>query len=199
MIGVVDYKAGNLRSVELALEHLHVEFIVSNKAEVIEACERIIVPGVGNARSAMEFLDTAGLSFALKKYAASGKPMLGICLGAQIILESSQEDNAVCLGIIKGTAQKFTVQQKVPHIGWNTICIVQRHPILQDLANNTSFYFVHAYYPVPAGQAVIAECNYEHNFAAVIGQENVVATQFHPEKSGEQGLCLLNNFLRWKP
>jgi glutamine amidotransferase len=205
-VAVIDYQAGNLRSVETALRHLGAEFRVTARPQEALEAERLLVPGVGEARAAMQVLDPAGLGQAVREFAASGRPVLGICLGAQVIFERSEERNTPCLGILPGEVRRFppSLRQaglKVPHMGWNRV--FQRgsgHPLLAGVPDGSWFYFVHSYYPQPAApELVLAECEYGLRFAAGVGRGNLAAFQFHPEKSGAPGLRLLANFLEWRP
>lgn len=201
-IAVVDYDAGNLRSVETALSYLAAGYRVIQDPEELNSSDRLVVPGVGDARAAMETLESRGFVGAIRAFADSGRPVLGICLGSQIILDRSEENDAVCLGLIRGRAVALPSDRglKVPHMGWNTIIPTGAHPLLHGVARDDSFYFVHSYVPHPEEKEdVLAECDYEGLFAAVIGRDNVVATQFHPEKSGPVGLRMLQNFLHWDP
>lgn len=201
MIAVVDYEAGNLRSVETALRYLGASFLVTAEPERLRTASRVIVPGVGDAAAAMERLNTLGMSGALREFSRLGRPLLGICLGSQIVLDRSQENQAEGLGIIAGEAVAFDDRpgRKVPHMGWNTLQSVVQHPLFAGIEAETSFYFVHSYYPRPADERdCLAITDYEEKFCSVVGRDNVVATQFHPEKSGEPGLRMLHNFLHWK-
>lgn len=201
MIAVVDYDAGNLRSVETALRHLGTAFQVTNEPRDIRGADRVIVPGVGDAAAAMDRLNHLGMSDALREFARSGHPFLGICLGSQIVLDRSQENDAQCLGIITGEAVAFDGRpgRKVPHMGWNTLLPRVDHPLFAGIPQETSFYFVHSYVPRPAEERdCLAVTEYEETFCSVVGRENVVATQFHPEKSGEPGLRMLRNFAEWR-
>ncbi len=200
MIGVIDYGAGNLRSVQRSLEHLGLKCTITRDTGQIRACERVIFPGVGAAGAAMEHIDSLGLREVLLEVVARGVPFLGICLGTQIILDASEEDQAACLGLIPGVARRFPValEVKIPHMGWNSLHIQRHHPLLEGVKAASQFYFVHSYYPDPTAEdAVVARCEHGIRFPAVIARRNVVAVQFHPEKSGEPGLCLLRNFSRW--
>lgn len=201
MIAVVDYDAGNLRSVETALRHLGAGFVVTADPEVVRGAERVIVPGVGDAAAAMGRLNSLGLSDALREFARSGGPLLGICLGSQIVLDRSDENSAQCLGIIPGEAVAFDERpgRKVPHMGWNTLIPRADHPLFAGIAPETSFYFVHSYVPRPAEvRDCLALTEYQEEFCSVVGRDNVIATQFHPEKSGEPGLRMLQNFAQWR-
>lgn len=199
---VLDYDAGNLRSVETALTALGARFVVTRDPQVAAGADRLIIPGVGDARAAMAILDETGLTGAINTVADSGKPVLGICLGSQIVLDRSEENDARCLGLIPGVARQFVPQPgiKIPHMGWNTIDRTAAHPLTAGIPSDASFYFVHSFYPAPEnGGAVYAETEYGVRFASIVGTGTVVATQFHPEKSGEFGLRMLQNFLDWAP
>ena len=205
MITLVDYKAGNLTSVRRALTHLGIPCQVSADPETVRRAEKIIFPGVGAAGAAMEVLQERGLDAALKESFAAGTPILGICIGCQIILEASEEDNAVCLGLLPGKTIRFSVPNplahplKIPHMGWNTVSVTQAHPLLAHLRPGDEFYFVHSYYPQPADLSQIyAVSDYGGEFPVAIGKDNLFAVQFHAEKSGPVGLKLLENFAGWR-
>jgi glutamine amidotransferase len=203
MISIIDYKAGNLTSVKRALDFLGIQSVITHDAGVIQKSERIIFPGVGNAASAVPVLRERGIDEALREAFVLGTPMLGICLGTQIILSHSEEGETECLGLIKGTVKKFSLTDKslkIPHMGWNEIKIRQKHYLLKDIAPGTQMYFVHSYYPLPDDESLtIASCEYEIEFPCAIGRHNLFATQFHPEKSGRAGLSILKNFAVWDP
>ncbi len=203
MITIVDYQAGNLTSVKRALDVLGVPCQISGEAEVVRRAERIIFPGVGYAGTAMEVLKTRGLDSALKEAFERGTPILGICIGSQVILSHCEEGNTPGLDLLRGDCPRFRLQDatlKIPHMGWNAVTCVQPHPILEHLRPGDEFYFVHSYYPQPADAGcVYATCEYGLTFPAAIGMRNLFAVQFHAEKSGPVGLRLLKNFARWKP
>lgn len=203
MITIVDYKAGNLTSVRRALDHLGIEAHISADPEVVRRSERIIFPGVGHAGAAMEVLRTRGLDAALKEAFAQGTPILGICIGCQIILSHSEEGDTPGLNLIPGVCTRFQLQDeslKIPHMGWNTVTMTQPHPVLAHLKPGDAFYFVHSYYPQPADEAnIYATCAYEITFPVAIGADNLFAVQFHAEKSGPLGPRVLENFARWQP
>lgn len=205
MIAIVDYRAGNLTSVKRALEFLGHPCEITDDANKIRAAERVILPGVGAAGATMENLRALGLAEVLKRdVAAAGKPFLGICIGIQVLFDRSEEDNAQCLGVIAGHVTRYPASidgraLKVPQIGWNRVRQTRAHPIFAGVPDNTHFYFVNSYYPVPADPGVaIAESDYGVNFVAAVASGNVIATQFHLEKSGAAGLKLLDNFCRLK-
>ncbi len=198
-IGVVDYKAGNLKSVETALKYLKANFIISGNSRDLAGCGKIIFPGVGEALSAMNVLNKSGLAAFMKNSFASDIPILGICLGSQIVLDTSDENNAVCLGLVPGRAVRFTKTSglKIPHMGWNQVEIIRDHYIFNGVPDNSSFYFVHSYYPAPqSSNDVVAVTEYGKTFSSVFTSRNLVAVQFHPEKSGENGLQMLLNFIK---
>ena len=204
MLAIIDYKAGNLTSVKLALDALGVEAKITHVADEILSAERVIFPGVGAAGSAMKTLNERGLGDVIRQVAAAGTPFMGICLGTQIILEHSEEDNADCIGLLEGDVVKFqptNPRDKVPEIGWNSVEIKRQHPIFDGIEDGSEFYFVHSFYPAPSSEdEIIGETEYaDVTFASVLGKANVVATQFHPEKSGKIGMRLLENFTKWTP
>lgn len=199
---VVDYGSGNLRSVETALCFLGAEFRISGSPEEVLSARRLIVPGVGEARAAMDELSASGLGQAIEAFWHAGYPLLGICLGCQIIFDLSEERSTACLGLLPGRVERFSSEQgrKVPHMGWNQVYQSRPHPLFTGLADGAFFYFVHSYYPAPKDErVVIGECEYGLRFAAAVARDNLVACQFHPEKSGGNGLSLLKNFLCWDP
>jgi imidazole glycerol-phosphate synthase subunit HisH len=201
MLAIVDYDAGNLASVKRALDHLGIAAWFTADPRQLCAAERIVFPGVGHARSAMDTLHQRELDQGLREAFAAGTPILGICLGAQIVLSHSEEGDTECLGLIAGTCRRFELRDpalKIPHMGWDSIAVSRPHPVLNGIRPEDEFYFVHSYYPQTADSAdTLATCEYETTFAAAIGRRNLVATQFHPEKSGEAGLAILRHFSRW--
>jgi len=198
MIAILDYGAGNLRSVAKAFEAVGTVPTVTNDPAVIAAADGLVVPGQGSAVDSMRRLEEMGLIEPIKQFVASGKPFLGVCLGEQLIFESSEEgDGVTCLGLLPGTVRRLPGGQKVPHIGWNSVKIVRGHPLLAGVPDNAHFYFVHSYYVDPADpSAVVGETEYGVTFASIVAQGNVFATQFHPEKSSEIGLQIYRNFAR---
>jgi glutamine amidotransferase len=201
MTAIIDYNAGNLTSVKRALDHLNVESTISSDPTVLRSAERLIFPGVGHAATAMTMLRERGLDIVLREAFAAGMPVLGICLGAQIILSRSEEGDTPGLGIIEGTVPRFTFADpslKIPHMGWDTVRLIRRHPVVRDVKPGDEFYFVHSYYPLPSDRrAVIGVGDYGIEFPAIIGRDNLIALQFHPEKSGGAGLGILKNFSTW--
>ncbi len=200
-IGIIDYDAGNLKSVETALSYLGGKFFVSSDPGELSKCDKLIFPGVGEARSSMKVLQSYGLDIFLQEYFKKGNPILGICLGCQIILDYSEERNTDCLGLIKGRSRLFSSEMglKIPHMGWNQVKQYEKHYIFNNIPDNSSFYFVHSYYPDPADQNIcIGMTDYGINFSSAFCYENLIALQFHPEKSGPHGLQLLDNFIKTK-
>jgi imidazole glycerol-phosphate synthase subunit HisH len=199
VIAIIDYCAGNLRSVQRALRHLGLPCIITADAQMIAEADRVIFPGVGAAGKAMATIRSAGLDLTIHEVIDRGTPFLGICLGTQIIFDSSEEDAAACLGIFPGRVRRFPEKgEKIPHMGWNTLRQGRGHPMLHGVQENAWFYFVHSYYPDPSDEAdVVARTSYCIEFVSAVSRGNVFATQFHPEKSGEPGLKILENFSRW--
>ena len=202
MIAIIDYEAGNLTSVARALTHLGYENQITSAAETIAAAERVIFPGVGAAKATMETLQKRRLDEVLIDFYRSGKPMLGICIGIQILFVHSDEEDTECLGLLPGYVKKFpmtdtkTETLKVPQIGWNEVYQTESHAIFEGVPNPAHFYFVNSYYPVPETQdVVIGKTTYGLEFCSAIAYNNLIATQFHLEKSGRVGLKMLNNFL----
>ncbi|MCY4401222.1 MAG: imidazole glycerol phosphate synthase subunit HisH [Candidatus Poribacteria bacterium] len=199
MIAIIDYKAGNLTSVARALDHLGYENEITDDVNTILDAERVIFPGVGAAKATMDNLQIGSLDGVLIKFYESGKPMLGICIGIQILFEHSEEENTVCLGLLPGNVKKYPVDNglKVPQIGWNEVRQVQQHKIFEGVPNPAHFYFVNSYYPVPKlSDTIIGKTTYGIEFCSAIAHNNLIATQFHLEKSGRVGLKMLENFLK---
>lgn len=194
-IAVIDYQSGNLRSVVKALEAVGLEAQVTSDPVEVEKSHALVLPGVGSGQSAMDSLKGLGLVETLKQFAHSGKPFLGICLGLQLLLEDTEEGNTACLGIVSGSVKKLPGGLKVPHMGWNDIEFSSEHPILAGIPKNSFFYFVHSYYAIPNDpQAIAGTTNYGLPFCSIYAKDNLVATQFHPEKSGPIGLKIYENF-----
>ncbi|MCD6215004.1 MAG: imidazole glycerol phosphate synthase subunit HisH [Candidatus Desulfofervidus sp.] len=209
MIAIVNYRAGNLTSVQRALSYLgYKSKITSNPGEILKA-KRVIFPGVGAAGTAMKDLKKTGMGEALKEIYLRKVPLLGICLGTQVIFEYSEEDNTPCLGILSGTVKAFPYPLKdpeggeilkVPHMGWNYVEFIKPHPVFVNILPEAQFYFVHSYYPSPQyPEHVLGITDYGIKFSSVVASKSLVAVQFHPEKSGRPGLKILDNFCRWRP
>jgi len=200
VIVIIDYQAGNLTSVVRSLKALGVEGAVTQDPAVVAQASRVIFPGVGAAGQAMATLRELGLDQALRQSCQRGIPILGICLGAQIILEGSEENDATCLGLLPGRTRALPRVQdlKIPHMGWNRVRFLKDHPVFKELPEGAEYYFVHSYYPAPdQASMVLGVTDHGIEFPSAIGWRNLVATQFHPEKSGRFGLQILENFLAW--
>ncbi|MCG6936603.1 MAG: imidazole glycerol phosphate synthase subunit HisH [Gammaproteobacteria bacterium] len=209
VIAIVDYGMGNLRSVLKALEHVTTDsqrVIVTSNAQEIADAERVVFPGQGAARACMEHLRQMNLE-AVVLQAASEKPFLGICMGMQVLMKHSEENEGVdCMNLYAGEVRAFadvTIRPqmqnlKIPHMGWNRVSQKQAHPLWQGIPDNNRFYFVHSYYVDPEDKSLIAgTTEFGIEFVSVIAKDNVFAAQFHPEKSAHDGLQLLKNFCRW--
>ena len=198
MIAIVDYGAGNVRSVSNAIAKLgHQAKVTSEPSEIADA-KAIIVPGVGSAADAMANLRTLKLAESIKQWIAGGRPFLGVCIGLQILLTVSEEGGwCECLDIIPGRVRRLPLGQKVPHMGWNQVKQKVSHPVFDGIPDGASFYFLHSYYVDPADRSlVIGETEYGIPICSVIAAGNLIATQFHPEKSGKSGLKMYENFIR---
>ncbi len=198
MLAVLDYGAGNLRSVVRALEVGGARPVVLGDPEALLRADALVFPGVGAAGSAMRRLREGGLDEAVREFYRSGRPILGVCLGLQLLFDLSEEDGGTPgLGLIPGRVRRFPDGLKTPHMGWNQVRRRKDHPILAGIPDGAYFYFVHSYYAEPADPAVVVgTTDYGVDFASVVARENLVATQFHPEKSGRWGLAVYANFLR---
>lgn len=206
MVGIIDFNAGNITSLERALEYLKIDFIRSKNPDDLKECDRFIFPGDGDDAYAMDQLKKSRFDVFVREQVKNRKPLLGICVGSQIIFEKSEEGNAECLGLIKGEIKHFysidpQMEQekiKVPHMGWNNITFENGDcPILEGIKNDSDVYFVHSFVIQPEDFSVVkAYAEYKIKVPAVIQKENVFACQFHPEKSGTTGLKILENFCK---
>jgi glutamine amidotransferase len=198
MIGIIDYGMGNIHSVQKALEYMGAETLVTNQPDEIRLCEKIVLPGVGAFSDAVEELQKRGMAEAIHTAVRNKKIFLGICLGMQLLFETSEEaKNTLGLGLLKGRVKKFSQKGfKVPQMGWNQLKVKGECPLLRDISDNAYVYFCHSYYPDPEDKEVIAAtCDYGRDFAAVVYKDNIYGVQFHPEKSQEVGLKMLRNFV----
>jgi glutamine amidotransferase len=198
MITIIDYGAGNLRSVVNAVSRLGYESrVTADPAEVLKA-RAVILPGVGAAADTMANLREQGLDEPIRRVIAEGKPFLGVCIGMQVLFSDTEEGGShQCLGVVPGAVRKFPPGLKVPHMGWNQLKQKIAHPVFEGIADGADFYFVHSYYVEPGDKSLVAgETEYGLPFCSVVAQGNLVATQFHPEKSGEVGLKVYDNFIR---
>ncbi len=203
MIAIVDYRAGNLTSVKLALDALGAASQITANPEAILAAERVVFPGVGAAGAGMKALEEAKLVPVLREVIGRGTPFLGVCFGMQLLFERSEEDGGIdCLGLVQGAVRRFapsSPRDKIPHMGWNAVRVARPHPLLAGIEDESEFYFVHSYYCAPRIESeIVATTDYaDTEFASVACRANVFATQFHPERSGRIGLRLYDNFTRW--
>ncbi|MBN2865913.1 MAG: imidazole glycerol phosphate synthase subunit HisH [Thiotrichales bacterium] len=205
LVAVVDYGMGNLRSVSKAAEHVadtNTKILVTNQPDEIESADAIIFPGQGAAKACMQALRDTGMIHPIQK-AAQEKPFLGICMGLQVLMSHSNENNGIdCLDIIKGNVKHFDIEDhselKVPHMGWNQITQTIDHPLWQNIPQDSRFYYVHSYFVQPENTQYIAgQTTHGETFAAALSHKNLFAIQAHPEKSADHGLQLLKNFLQW--
>jgi len=199
VIAIIDYKMGNLRSVQKGFEHAGVsDVVVTDDPSVIENAHGIVLPGVGAFRDAAANLRESGVEDMVRHKAAHGTPFLGICLGLQLLADIGYEDGEWAgLGMVPGTCERLPGGVKIPHIGWNTVEYPRDSTLFQGIPDSTAFYFVHSYRFVPAdSSAVIGSTEYGVRFAAAVQHDNIFAVQFHPEKSSTMGLRLLANFGR---
>ena len=211
-VAVVDYGMGNLRSVTQAViqaaHNTGMDVVWAQRPEEVMAAQRVILPGQGAMRDCMAALRSSGMLAAVL-HAAAHKPLLGVCVGMQMLLDRSEEQAQNCLAIIPGEVRKFDLATrtqpdgsrfKVPQMGWNQVTHTQPHALWAGVPDNSYFYFVHSFYAQPSQtQHSVGEADYGGRFSAAIARDNIFATQFHPEKSAEHGLHLLGNFLRWMP
>ena len=211
-VAVVDYGMGNLRSVSQAVAHVardaDVKVIVTSNPEEVYAAERVVLPGQGAMRDCMRELRDSGLKDAVL-HAAAHKPLMGVCVGMQMLLDHSEEQDTPGLGLIPGRVKRFRLdgqrqpdgsRYKVPQMGWNRVFQSRAHPVWAGVPNGAWFYFVHSYYAQPSEPRHIAgETEYGVRFTCAVARDNIFATQFHPEKSADHGLALYRNFLHWKP
>ena len=210
-VAVVDYGMGNLRSVTQAVMHVAadagVDVVWARTPQEVMDAERVVLPGQGAMRDCMRELHESGM-FDAVMHAAAHKPLMGVCVGMQMLMDHSQEQDTTCLGLIPGEVVKFELagqhqpdgsRYKVPQMGWNQVWI-NNHPVWGDVPDGSYFYFVHSYYAQPSDERhTVGETDFGQRFSSAIARDNIFATQFHPEKSAEQGLALYRNFLHWNP
>ena len=199
LIAIVDYRAGNVRSVERALQRFGADARITSDAKLIERADGVVFPGQGACDSSMVELRRRGLVEPIKEYIAGGRPFLGVCLGLQLLLERSEEGDEPCLGVIPGTVRRFPqdLGMKVPHMGWNRVKLTQTPAMMRGVPDGSYFYFVHGYYADPEQDDVIAATtSYGLEFCSGVAWDNVLGVQFHPEKSGDVGLGVYRNFVR---
>jgi glutamine amidotransferase len=211
-IAVVDYGMGNLRSVSQAVQHVAqgtgLDVVITSRPEDVMAAERVVLPGQGAMRDCMRELHESGLKDAVL-HAAAHKPLMGVCVGMQMLLDHSEEQDTPGLGLIAGRVRRFQLEgqiqpdgsrYKVPQMGWNRVSQALPHAIWADVPDEAWFYFVHSYYAAPSdGHHSVGVSEYGERFTCAVARDNIFATQFHPEKSAAHGLALYRNFLHWKP
>ena len=199
MIAIIDYGAGNIRSIEKALEHVGAKVQVTDDPAVVAAAQAVVLPGVGSGGTAMARMIERGLDGAIRQATEQGKPFLGICLGMQLLADHHAEGQVDGLGLFRGNVRRIAYGPKIPHMGWNQVTPLHAGlPIFDNISPDAYFYFAHSYYVEPQDeQGVAAVTNYGSPYCSVIVTERVWGTQFHPEKSGTVGLQLLSNFVRW--
>lgn len=192
---MLDYGSGNLHSVSRALAHVGADVTVTSQAAQVARADALVIPGVGHFGACMRALAGAGLDAAIKDFVGTGRPVFGVCLGMQVLFQSSEEDGASGLGILPGSVRKLPDTVRVPHMGWNTVVWSAPHPYAAGVDPGAWFYFVHSFAP-EVGGATVGVGEHGRPFAAAVARNNVFATQFHPEKSGQAGLELYANFVR---
>ena len=202
LIAVIDYDMGNLHSACKGLETVGAVPKITDSPLDLEKADAIVLPGVGSFDPAVRQIRSRHLEKPIKAAIANGKPFLGICLGLQILFDSSEEGQEAGLGVIPGTVRRFRSEPgiTIPHMGWNQVQQVQKHALWEGIPDNSAFYFVHSYYAVPANSAhTVGATDYGSLFTCAVAKDNIFATQFHPEKSAHLGLRLYQNFTRWQP
>jgi imidazole glycerol-phosphate synthase subunit HisH len=198
MIAVIDYGAGNLRSVINAITRLGYQARITSRPEDVLQAKAVFLPGVGAAGDTMASLKKLGLTDTICKLVAEDRPLFGICIGLQILFTGTEEGGwHDCLNIIPGRVKKLPAGLKIPHMGWNQVKQSFRHPLFEGVPDKANFYFIHSYYGEPEDQSVVlSETNYGVSFCSAVARGNLVATQFHPERSGDLGLRIYENFIR---
>jgi glutamine amidotransferase len=195
-IAVLDYGMGNLHSVARAIAHVGGTPDVTDDEEAIASAQALVIPGVGRFGACMRALTERGLDRTIHEVVASGRPVFGVCLGMQVLLEASDEDPEPGLALVPGRSRRLPVAVKVPHMGWNTVTWTRDHPYVAGIADGTRFYFVHSFAPDASNETTVGVTEHGASFAAVVARGNVFATQFHPEKSSEAGLGIYDAFVK---
>ena len=201
MIGILDLNLGNLRSVSNAVYNLGYDFSVVTHAEHFETISHLIIPGVGSFDTAMQYANALQIKETVQSFAKQGKPVLGICLGMQLLADYGEEGGgSEGFGLIRGNVVKMTGAEgmRLPHVGWNTVILGGEHPVLHKCKDKVDYYFVHSYHLVcSTARNIIAKTEYGAEFCSIVAEKNVIGFQFHPEKSQNNGLLLLENFCEW--
>ncbi len=204
MLAILDYEAGNQTSVLRALKAQNIECVITADSKILQNADGVIFPGVGSAAQAMDYLISHKLDIELETLVANNKPILGLCLGAQILLDFSEEHNTKTLGIVSGKCRMFSTELKdgnreinIPHMGWNALQLKKESPLFNGIKSGDEFYFVHSYYNEVESDLVLATTQYGLEFASIYGRDGLWAVQCHPEKSGKVGLKLLENFAEY--
>tara|TARA_B100000809_G_scaffold261054_1_gene309180 strand:+ start:650 stop:1267 length:618 start_codon:yes stop_codon:yes gene_type:complete len=195
-ITIVDYEAGNVRSVQKAFQKVGGQASITSDPDEVIRADALVVPGQGACDPSMSHMREKGLVEPIKEFIASGKPFFGVCLGLQLLMKDSEEGDEPCLGVLQGRTRRLPPGQKIPHMGWNQVDFHIRHPVFDTIPDGSHFYFVHSYYADPDDKSVVAcTTDYGVDFCSGAVWENVVAVQFHPEKSGALGLKIYKNFI----
>ena len=195
-VAILDYGSGNLHSVSRAIAKVGGEPIVTGDADEVVAAEALVIPGVGHFGHCVRAIRARGLDGAIRDFAATGRPVLGVCVGMQVLFEGSDEDDDPGLGMLPGWVRRLPGSVKVPHMGWNEVRWLAPHPFSAGIADGMRFYFVHSFAPDPADGTTVGVTEHGRPFAAAVARGNLFATQFHPEKSGEAGLQIYENLVK---
>jgi glutamine amidotransferase len=195
-VAVLDYGSGNLHSVSRAIARVGGDAQITDDPADIAVADGLVIPGVGHFGACVRALRSRGLDTALGAFAASGRPVFGVCVGMQVLFEGSDEDAEEGLGVLPGRCRRLPETVKVPHMGWNTVSWTREHPFVSEIPDGTRFYFVHSYAPDIDPSTAVGICEHGRAFGAAVASANVFATQFHPEKSGEAGLQVYEHFVK---
>jgi len=196
VIAILDYGMGNLRSVERAIAHVGGDAGITDDATTVASADALVVPGVGHFGACMGNLRERGLAEAVTMFAGTGRRVFGVCLGMQVLFDRSEEDDSPGLGLLEGGSRTLPSSVRVPHMGWNSVSWTETHPYVRGIPSGTSFYFAHSYAPDVAAGVTVGMTDYGRDFSAAVAKDNLFATQFHPEKSGQAGLALYEAFVK---
>jgi imidazole glycerol-phosphate synthase subunit HisH len=194
-IAILDYGMGNLHSVSRAIATVGGDAVVTRDPAEVTRADALVIPGVGAFGACMKGLSDTGLDAAARNYVATGRPVIGVCIGMQVLYDTSEEDPVDGLGVLPGAVRKLPDDVKVPHMGWNTVRWIRPHPYVRGIPDGTHFYFVHSYAPDVVDDVTVGVAEHGRPFSAAVVKDNVFATQFHPEKSGEAGLAIYRNIV----